>query len=481
MKRFYLLITYLVLIGLSGCETLPAYKVLSIPLKTDAWSSEWVGAQPADTEVRGSWWLSFDDPVMNQLQSRIEHDNLTLAAALFRYNQANALVMQAKAAQLPNVDFGVSVNRNRQSDNRPLRGTTQPAEFSANTLGATFSYEVDIWGKVRNQVTASKSNALAAAADMENIRLSLHAALADHYVSLRGYDEQLKLFDRTIDSYQRALTLANNRHEGGIASGLDVSRAQTQLSTARAQLTEIKVQRALHLHAIAALLGEPAQEFSLPSNQNNLKYPDIPLVLPSNLLQRRPDIASAERRVAAAHAKVGIAQTAFFPAVGLGTQLGLQNSGGAGWLAAPNSFWTFGPFLALNIFDGGARKSQVNQAMAVLEQTGAEYRATVLTAFQQVEDEISRLRNYKQGMYDQQEAVSSAEKSSLLALSRYRDGAVTYLDVVNAQTVELQTQRDLLNLQSRCLLANIALVRALGGGWQASQVISDNLSLVNKQ
>lgn len=453
---------------LGACASDPEYKAPAVELSKDAWSSEWQAAAPADTEPRGPWWQAFGDPVMDTLQQRIDTANLTLASALFRYNQANELANQARAQQMPNVDAGASVLRNRQSDDRPLRGATQPATYGANTLGMIATYELDLWGRVRNLVAANEAQAQAAAADMENVRLSLHAALADHYVVLRGHDAQLRLYARTIQNYERALKLTQNRHEGGIASGLDVSRAQTQLSTARAQLAELHAQRALHLHAIAVLLGEPPQTFSLAEDESALNLPDVPAGLPSTLLQRRPDIAAAERRVAAAHAKVGLARTAFFPTFSLGAQYGFQNSGSGSWLSAPNSFWTFGPFAVLNLFDGGARKAQVAQARANLDQTGADYRSTVLTAYQQVEDEMAKLRAYGTGISDQSQAAQSAERAASLALSRYRDGAVSYLDVVNAQTVLLQVQRDLLSLQTRRLLSGVGLVRALGGGWTNS-------------
>jgi len=452
---------------LSGCATQTDYRPPAFELKNDAWSSEWQVATPADDRPRGPWWEAFNDPDMNALQQRIDTDNLTLASALSRFNQANALADQARAQQLPTVDVAASVLRNRQSDDRPLRGATQPALYGANTIGAVATYEIDLWGRVKNWVAANAAQAQVAAAEMETLRLSLHALLADHYVALRGVDAQLRLFEKTIDNYQRALLLTKNRYEGGIASGLDVSRAETQLSLARAQLAELGAQRALHLHAIAVLVGEPPQTFQLPSHEVMVNLPDVPVGIPSTLLQRRPDVAAAERKMAAAHARVGVARTAFFPTFSLGLQAGFQSTGGGSWLTAPNSFWTWGPMTVFNLFDGGARKAQVAQAVATLDQASADYRSTVLTAYQQVEDEMAKLRNYGAGMNDLTQATVSAERASSLALSRYRDGAVTYLDVINAQTVFLQSQRDLLTLQTKRLSSGIGLVRALGGGWNA--------------
>lgn len=453
---------------LVGCATEPEYKTPALALGSDVWSDEWQAATPADAEPRGPWWEAFGDAAMNTLQQRIDSSNLTLASALFRYNQASELANQARAQQSPTIDLAGSVLRNRQSNDRPLRGATQPAVYSANTVGINASYEIDLWGRVRQLVSANEAQAQAAAAEMENVRLSLHATLADHYVLLRGLDAQLRLYEHTIANYERALTLTKNRHEGGIASGLDVARAQAQLSAARAQLAELRAQRALHQHAIAVLIGEPPQAFHLAEEVAPLSFADVPVGLPSTLLQRRPDIAAAERRVAAAHARVGLARTAFFPTFALGAQTGFQNSGGGSWLSAPNNFWTFGPLAVLRLFDGGARKAQVAQARASLDQAGSEYRSTVLTAYQQVEDEMARLRAYSTGIADQSEAATAAERAASLALSRYRDGAVTYLDVVNAQTVSLQNQRDLLSMQTRRLLSGIGLVRSLGGGWRRS-------------
>ncbi len=462
------------LLLLAGCASNPPYTAPpAISLEKDAWSGDWIAASPADQTSRGPWWEAFGDPLLNALQQRVDSGNLTLAAALFRHDQAVALLGLARAAESPTVDAFAGMQRNRQSDDRPLRGATQPAEYGNNILGLSASYEIDVWGRVRNQVSSARASAQAAAADMENVRLSLHASLAEHYVSLRGLDEQLRLFERTIENYQRALQLTKNRHEGGIASGLDVSRAQAQLGSARAQLAELRAQRAQHLHALAVLVGETPQSFAIAPSEGPLSFPDRPAGLPSALLQRRPDIAAAERRVAAAHAKVGVAQTAFYPGFVLGAQAGLQNAGRlASLLAAPNTFWVFGPLVAMNLIDGGARKAQVAQARAALDQSGAEYRATVLSAFQQVEDEMARLNAYAQGIADQSQAADAAERAAGLALSRYRDGVVTYLDVVNAQTVQLQAQRDLLNLKTRRLLSGVGLVRALGGGWDAHQLAS---------
>jgi NodT family efflux transporter outer membrane factor (OMF) lipoprotein len=431
-------------------------------------TTEWAPAQPADGKPRGTWWASFADPLLDALETRLSLENLSLAAALARHDQAVALVAFARSAQSPTVDAGAAATHDRQSMDRPLRSATQPQVYWANTAGISINYELDVWGRVRTLVAAASANAQAAQADVENIRLSLQASLAEHYVALRGIDAQLRLYNGTIDNYRQALSLTERRYKGGIGSGLDVARAQAQLAAARAQLTELRALRAGHVHAIAVLVGELPQQFTITEHDALPALPDPPPGLPSELLQRRPDIAAAERRVAAAHAGVGLAQTAYYPTLSLGAVTGLQNAHDlARWIAAPNRFWLFGPAAALNLLDGGLRNAQLAQARAALEQAGLQYRATVLSAFQEVEDGLAALRAYASGIADQSEAAEAAERAANLAMSRYRDGIVTYLDVINAQSALLAAQRDLLTLKTRRLTSGVALVRALGGGWNA--------------
>lgn len=481
--RHYKLLSVLTVSVLTACSFAPVYQVPQINLRDAMWKdNNWQQARPADEISRGNWWRLYGDSTLNGLQEKIDSDNPNLAIALARYDQATAYLDQARAASMPSVDAGASILRNRQSDDRPLRGATQPGNYGANTAALNLNYEVDLWGRVRNQIAAGKASAQASTADIENVSLSLHAMLTEYFVKLRGIDAQAILLDDTIRGYERSLALTKNRHAGGISSGLDVSRAETQLNVVRVEVSELRAQRAIFEHAIASLVGEPAQAFAVAAISDKMSLPDIPASLPSTLLQRRPDIAAAERRAAAASARIGIARAAFFPSFSLGASFGYQNSGGPDWLTAPNNFWILGPLAVFNIFDGGLREAQVTQARAALDQAGQEYRAIVLSAFQQVEDAMSRLTYYKQESADQSLAAASAEKTVNMAFSRYREGAANYLEVVTAQTTALQTQRGLLNLQTQRLLASVSLIRALGGGWNKENImIESSLSADNRK
>jgi len=455
---------------LTSCSLAPVYQVPVTNLSGDAWKdSPWQPAQPGDQLSRGSWWQVYQDGMLNDLESKIEEASPNLAAALARYDQATAYLNQLNAGLFPSVDAGALATRNRQSDNRPLRGANQPNVYDANTVGISAYYELDIWGKVRNEVAAGKAYAQASAADLENVRLSLHAQLADYYFRLRGVDQQAELLNDTVNAYASALKLTQNRHEGGVVSGVDVARAETQLSSVRAEIAGLASQRAGYEHAIASLIGQPAMNFSLPLVANKYDIPTIPTGIPSTLLQRRPDIAAAERRTAAANAAIGVARAAYYPDFSINPGLGYQNTGKARLLTAPNSFWTLGPGVVFNLFDAGLRDAEVAQAKASLELAGAEYRAVVLTAFQQVEDDLANLKYDRDGEADQRIAARSASRTLDLVLNRYREGAVNYLDVVTAQAAALSAERSALDLHTRQLRTSVDLVRALGGGWVQEQ------------
>ncbi len=456
---------------LGGCSFAPVYKAPIVSVQTDAWKdSPWQVAKPADDLPHGDWWKIYGDPTLDDLESKIEKANPNLAAALARYDQATAYTNQLRAGLFPTVDAGGDATRNRQSDNRPLRNSNQPSYFSDNSAGIGANYELDIWGRVRNLVAAGQASAQASAADLEAVRLSLHAQLADNYIRLRGVEAQAKILSDAVSAYAKALELTKDRHDGGIASGLDVTRAETQLSTARAQVADITSQRAVYEHAIASLVGQPAMTFSLPVADKYMAVPEVPAGLPSTLLQRRPDIAAAERRTAAANALIGVAQAAYYPDFTIGAEAGYQNTGQGGFLTAPNSFWSIGPGFIFNIFDAGLRDAQVAQARAAQEQAGAEYRAAVLAAFQQVQDDLSRLKFEHEGELEQNAAVQSATKTETLAFNRYREGMVNYLEVVTAQTAALEAQRSALDLHTRQLRTNVDLIRALGGGWDSASI-----------
>ncbi len=459
--------------ALSGCSLAPKLTLPDVPTAA-AYKEEapWKPAQPADGLSRGDWWSMFGDADLNGLEARLVEHSPDLAAALARYNQAKAFSDQLRSGLFPSLGLDASGLREGLSKTAPLRLPTSSVDSNAFTVGVQADYELDLWGSIRNQVAAGRAQAQASAADLESARLSLQAQLADDYVVLRGLDSQIALLNDTVSAYEKALALTQMLHDGGAVSGLDVSRAQTQLGTSRSLAAQALALRAVSEHAIAALVGESASEFSIQSRPVNIALPDVPFDVPASLLQRRPDIAAAQRRVAANNANVGVARAAFFPAITLSAAAGYQSTATASLLSAPSAFWSIGPSLLLTLFDAGKRKAQVAQAQAALDEAGSVYRSVVLTAFEQVEDGLAQANHYQAATTEEHSAMTAAERSLDFSMTQYREGEVNYLEVVISQTAALQTQLDSLNLDTTQLRARVQLIRALGGGWTSAQMPS---------
>ncbi|NBB11706.1 efflux transporter outer membrane subunit [Pseudomonas sp. SLFW] len=453
---------------LQGCSLAPTYHAPAVPLpehyKEDA--GPWHPAQPAD-ELQAQWWQVFGDKQLDDLQQQLLNANPDLAAALAHYDASVAFASQLHAGLFPQINASVAPVRQRQSDRRPLRGDTQPSVYNSDTAGLSLSFDPDLWGKIRNQVAAGDAQAQASADDLAVARLSLQKQLASLYVQTRGLDAQSRILKASLDDYTQALQLTRDRYEGKIASELDLTRAQSQLAEAQAQLDDVKAQSDLSEHAIAELVGVLPSDFALVHNAESLNQPDIPHVLPGSLLQQRPDVAAAERRVFAANANIGVAKAAWYPDFSLTGLLGGQTQGSGNLLAAANRYWALGPLVNLPIFDGGRRSASERQAKAEFEEAAAQYHSQVLKAVREVEDNLGQLRDLQQESQDQQAAVDAAHSAEQIATSSYEAGAVNYLEVVTAQTTALQAQRRLQEVDTSRLQASVGLAVALGGGWKS--------------
>ena len=451
---------------LSGCSLAPIYHrpAIAVPAAYKEAPPGWSTAAPAADTASAGWWQPFNDETLDGLEARIENASPSLAAAVARYDQALGQLGVARSAAFPEVDVGGDASRDRVSANRPLNPAGSAATYNNYNIGASLSYELDLFGRVRNSIRAGKAEAQASRADVAGVRLGLQTRLATLYFQMRGLDAREGLLRDTVAAFQRAYDLTDTRHQGGIASGLDTSRAQSQLSSAKAELSGVHAQRAAFEHAIAALIGVPAASFAIAPDPRRILPPVVPAATPSELLQRRPDIDAAERRVFAANARIGVARAALYPSLSLGGSGGWQTTG-ADLLNKASSFWALGPAsAALALFDGGQRRSQVKVSRAAFDEAAASYRQTVLDAFREVEDDLVLGRDLVQQERDQGDAATAAERTRDLALVRYRDGASDYLEVVTAQTAALDAERALLDLRTSQLTAAVDTVRALGGG-----------------
>ncbi|MBN3752918.1 efflux transporter outer membrane subunit [Paraburkholderia sp. Tr-20389] len=470
--------------ALAGCAVGPDYKrpSVDIPASYKEAADGWKVAQPADQHDRGAWWSIYNDPQLNALEEKLDASNQSIAQFAAAYRQARALVGEARAAYFPVISASADATRSR-TPSRSFSGSvtgggggTTSSLSSSGSISNSYSlsldatWEPDLWGKVSRTVAGQQAGQQSAAADLANARLSAQATLAQTYFNTRSLDAQQKLLDDTVAAYQRSLTLTQNRYAQGVAARSDVIQAQTQLQSAQAAAIDNGVTRAQNEHAIAVLVGQPASTFSLPPAPLDAVPPGVPAQLPSALLERRPDIASAERKAAAANEQIGIAIAAYFPTLTLSATGGFESSVFSQLLQMPSRFWTLGPQLAGTIFDAGLRKAQTDAARAAYDQDVATYRLTVLTAFQDVEDNLSSLRILEQEITVQEQAVQSARQALDIVTNQYKSGTVDYLNVLTAQTTAFTAEQKLASIAGQRMVSSVGLVKALGGGWDASQM-----------
>ncbi|HET7634561.1 MAG TPA: efflux transporter outer membrane subunit [Burkholderiales bacterium] len=462
-------VTFCMLALLAGCAVGPNYVRPGVTLPAAyKENGNWKPARPQDLISRGNWWQIFGDPKLNTLEQQIDISNQNVRLAEAQFREARALVQAARAGYFPTVSGTVSTSRSGSSSGSGNRIATGPV--TDHTLSLDASWEADVWGRIRRTVEASEANAQASAADLESARLSAQADLAQDYFLLRVTDAQQQLLNDTVAAYERSLQLTKNQYAAGVAAKADVVQAETQLKTTQAQAIDVGVQRAQLEHAIALLVGKPASTFSIAPERLAATAPSIPVGVPSQLLERRPDIAATERQVAAANAQIGVAESAYFPSLTLAASGGFENASFARWLSAPSLFWSVGPALAATLFDGGLRQAQTEQARAAYDAAVAGYRQTVLTAFQQVEDNLAALRILKQEAQVQDQAVKAARESVTLTTNQYKAGTVSYLNVVTVQAAALANERTAMNIIGQQLTASVLLIKALGGGWNVSQL-----------
>lgn len=460
-------VAVLLAVTTAACAVGPNYKKPAVPVpaafKEQPVPGEWKQAEPKDAASRGKWWEVFGDPLLNDLEEQVSVSNQTLAQAEAQYRGARAAARGARAALFPALTAGASANRSRSS------GTSSPTvnDFQAP---ADLTYEIDVWGRIRRSVESNVASAQASAADLESARLFLHAELAIDYFLLRGQDAQKQVLDTTAAAYEKALDLTLNRYNQGVVSGVDVAQARTQLYTTRAQAVDLSISRAQLEHSIATLVGKPPSELAIDPAPEPGKVPPIPGAVPSELLERRPDIAAAERRVASANAQVGVATAAFFPTLLLAVTGGFEAASVAKWFNWPSRFWSLGASVLGTVFDGGKRLAAKEQAMANYDATVAAYRQDVLNAFLEVEDNAAALRLLEKEAALQADAVTAAERALTLARDRYLGGITTYLEVVLAQGSALVNERVAVEIATRRMTASVNLIKALGGGWRSTDL-----------
>ena len=467
---------------LAGCMVGPKYQRPAVAAPPAAYketppanppNGSWKRAQPGNAQaaqLKGEWWELYGDPQLNALEAKIAVSNQTLKAAMEEYFAAREQVRVARSNYFPVLGAGPSITRTHASHNQPNTRSGSDFQYNTFTLEGQASWEPDLWGAVRRTVEAAHANAEASAADLANVALSLHAELATDYFELRGLDREKLLLDNTAKADADYLRLTQIRLKGGVATDVDVAQAETQLETVKAQAIDVQVARAQFEHAIATLTGASASTFSLAEAPLSLKLPAIPAGAPSELLERRPDVAAAERRVDAANAQIGIAMAAYYPNVQLGGTGGFESANPGTWIQGPSALWSLGASAMETLFDAGRRHAITAQARDLYEAQAANYRQSVLNAFQEVEDNLAALRILNDEAATQDAAVAAAQRSLALSTRRYKGGVTTYLEVLTAQTAQLANERAQVDVETRQFAASVALVKALGGGWNRSQL-----------
>jgi len=468
----FIALTAVALAALAGCSMAPPYQRPEVvqPAAFHEIPPGWQVAQPADDLPHGAWWTRFGDTTLNALQERVTLSNQSLKAALARYDQARATADIARAPSLPTLNANASATRTRASQNAARYVAGSSPLGTDHNLGLNLSYEVDLWGRVRNAAQSGDARAQASAADLNALRLSLQAELANDYVALRGQERTAQLLSNVLDAYEQALSLTQRRFDGGLVTELDVDQARLQLENTRTALADAQLKRAQLVHAIALLVGEAAPGFDVPLGV----FPSAALAsriqtgLPSSLLERRPDVAAAERRVFAANADIGVARAAYYPSFSIGGTLSFSSTQSSNWFDAPSRFWSIGPQALLNLFDGGRLDASVRVSRAVFDESAANYRQTVLTAYKEAEDSLAAVRQLDLESTSQQSAQAAAQHALDQARRQYDSGLVTYLSVVTAQTALLQASQAGVNIDVARLTARVQLLKALGGDWDAS-------------
>ncbi|KFE57613.1 RND transporter [Pseudomonas syringae] len=455
---------------LSACAVGPDYKTPEMPTPVQFKAAEgWKQAAPSDAMARGAWWEVYGDAQLNGLVEKLNSSNQTVAQYEAQYRQAKALVRSSRGAFFPTLDLSAGKTRSSQGAGSSSSSLTSSNSGIRDTYSTQLgvSWEADIWGKLRRGLEADKASAQASLADLAAMQLSLQSELVQNYLQLRVIDEQKRLLEATVDAYQRSLTLTQNQYRAGISGRDAVAQAQTQLKSTQADLIDLVWQRAQFENAIAVLMGQAPADFSLAVTTTIPELPQIPVALPSQLLERRPDIAAAERSVMAANANIGIAKAAYYPDLSLSLSGGYSSSTFSNWISLPNRFWSVGPKLAMTLFDGGQRSAEVDRTEAVYDQTVAQYRQTVLSGFQEVENYLIQLKVYQDESAVRAEALAAARDSLRLTSNQYKAGLIGYLDVVNVQATALSNERSVLTLLQSRLIASVQLIAALGGGWNA--------------